>query len=224
MKACLPDRRVAVESQARPKSVAREYAEAILIALVLAIVVRTFVVQAFKIPSGSMIPTMIVGDHILVNKFIFGIKNPLTDGVIIPVSHPKRDDVVVFKFPRDESTDFIKRVIGLPGETVEVRAKQVYINGSPLVEPFTVHQGPPMPAQIERDNFGPVVVPEGHYFVMGDNRDESWDSRFWGFVSENKIRGRAFVIYWSCHSPDHWTDCFVRPNLIHWDRMFKVIR
>ena len=217
--------REAIKPGTRSKSVAREYAEAILIAFALAVVVRTFVVQAFKIPSGSMIPTLIVGDHILVNKFVYGVKVPLTDRVVITVSKPKRDDIVVFKFPKDESTDFIKRVIGLPGDTVEVRNKRVYINGAPLDEPFAVHQGPPVVmGERERDDFGPVTVPPEHYFVMGDNRDQSYDSRFWGVVRINKIRGRAFAIYWSCHSPAHWYDCFIHPSLIHWNRMFKVIR
>ena len=195
-----------MEKETRKKHFVREYAESILIAIIMALIIKAFVIQAFKIPSGSMIPTMLIGDHILVSKFIYGTKLPFTDKIIIPMKKPSRRDVIVFKFPEDESKDFIKRVIGLPGDTVEVREKIVYINGEPLEEPYAEH-GDKMvyPAGIQpRDNFGPVVVPEDSYFVMGDNRDFSLDSRYWGFVKLNKIKGRAFIIYWSWNGEDRW--------------------
>ncbi|MBI5167059.1 MAG: signal peptidase I [candidate division NC10 bacterium] len=188
----------------KKKSVWREYAEAFVIAVVLALVIRTFVVQAFKIPSGSMLPTLQVGDHILVNKFIYKF------------TRPERGEIVVFKFPQDEGRDFIKRVIGLPGETVEVRQKRVYINGRLLEEPYAIHQdsavydNPHSP----RDNYEPILVPEGSLFMMGDNHDHSMDSRFWGFLDQKKVKGKAFIIYWS------WDKGRFRPR---WDRIGKLV-
>jgi len=189
-------------NSSKPKSLFREYAEAIIIALFLALFVREFVVQAFKIPSGSMIPTLLVGDHILVNKFIYGIRMPLTGRVIIPIEDPARNDIIVFKYPLNPSQDYIKRVIGLPGDTIKIINKKVYINGKPLAHDHGVfldnhilHKGP-------RDNFGPVTVPSHSLFVMGDNRDNSADSRFWRFVDYRNIRGKAFILYWSWDSAD----------------------
>lgn len=182
------------KARAKPKSVFREYAEAIAVAVILALFIRTFVVQAFKIPSGSMLPTLQIGDHILVNKFLYYFREP------------RRGDIIVFKFPLDEGRDFIKRVVGLPGETLEIRGKQVYINGKPLDEPYAVHldanilSNPHSP----RDHFGPVKIPPGHLFVMGDNRDHSMDSRFWGFLDIRKVKGEAFLIYWSWDRERHW--------------------
>ena len=187
------------------KSVIRQYAEAFIIAIVLALVIRTFVVQAFKIPSGSMLPTLQIGDHILVNKFLYWFTTP------------QRGDILVFRFPQDEGRDFIKRVIALPGEKVEIRGKQVVVNGQPLLEPYSVHldraiqEAPYSP----RDNFSPVEVPPGQLFMMGDNRDYSMDSRFWGFLDTKKIKGKAFVIYWS------WDRDRFRPR---WGRIGTVIR
>jgi signal peptidase I len=198
---------------ARKKSTVREYAEAFVLAIVLALTIRTFVVQAFKIPSGSMIPTLTIGDHILVNKFVYGIKVPFTDYVLVPISHPQRGDIVVFKYPEDESKDFIKRVVGVPGDVVEVRHKAVYVNGA-LADTSHIQHTDPSVHQDRRDNFGPVTVPPGSYFVMGDNRDQSLDSRFWGFVKENKIRGKAFLIYWSWNGDDTW---------VRWSRIGRVI-
>ncbi len=190
----------------RQKSVFREYAEAIIIAAVLALFIRTFVVQAFKIPSGSMENTLLIGDHILVNKFLYGTHIPFTNIKLMPIRKPKRGDIVVFKYPEDETKDFIKRVIGTPGDVVEISNKTVYVNGRPLKEPYAIFQdGDILSRNLQaRDNFGPVSVPPGKYFMMGDNRDRSDDSRFWGFVDENKIIGKAFVIYWSWDGPDHW--------------------
>jgi signal peptidase I len=197
----------------RNKSFWRENLEAVLIAVVLALFIRTFVVQAFKIPSGSMLETLQIGDHILVNKFIFGTHIPFTDISVLPVREPQRGDVIVFKYPVDESRDFIKRVIGLPGDTVQVKNKIVYVNGKALPDRYVVHRD----ARIipgNRDNFGPVTVPPHSYFVMGDNRDGSYDSRFWGFVKEDEIRGKALIIYWS------WDKETRRPRL---GRMGMVI-
>lgn len=181
------------------KSVFREYAEAIIIALLLALFIRTFVVQAFKIPSGSMEPTLLVGDHLLVSKFIYGIRNPFSGGIWVDIRDPRRYDVVVFKYPQNPSQDYIKRVIALPGETVEIRDKQVYIDGEPLLDPKAVFLDDEIlpAARQPRDNFGPVRVGDGELFVMGDNRDNSHDGRFWGMVETTALRGKAFVLYWS---------------------------
>ena len=199
------------------KHVIREYAESIVIAVVMALIIKAFVIQAFKIPSGSMIPTLKIGDHILVNKFIYGTKLPFTDRIIIPLKRPNRGDIIVFKFPDDEKKDFIKRVIGLPGDIVEIKGKGVYINGSPIDDSYAVHSDPMVyPSGIQpRDNFGPLTVPQDSYFVMGDNRDFSLDSRYWGFVKLNKIKGKAFIIYWSWNGEERW---------VRWNRMGMLIR
>lgn len=193
------------------KKTFKDYAEALLIALVLAFLIRSFAVQAFKIPSGSMLPTLQIGDHLLVNKFIYGVRLPFMNTLIIPVSEPEFQDIIVFKFPEDESKDFIKRVIGLPGDTIEIKDKQVYRNGKILNEPYVQISSPlsskrnyPMqnwpPHSFDprvRDNLPAIEIPAEQYFVLGDNRDESYDSRFWGFVHQDKILGRAWIIYWS---------------------------
>lgn len=196
------------------KSLWREYGEALVIALLLALVIRAFVIQAFSIPSGSMVPTLLVGDYLLVNKFIYGIRNPLTNKVWIPLSTPQRWDIVVFIFPQDPSKDYIKRVVALPGEKVQIINKKVYINGEQLETPHAVYSDPTVmpaptrPMESPRDNFGPVVVPPHSYFVMGDNRDHSYDSRFWGFVSMDALRGKAFIIYFSW-AGDHSVPIYV---------------
>ena len=181
------------------KHVLREYGEAILIAVILALFVRTFVVQAFKIPSGSMKPTLLVGDHILVNKFIYGIKIPFLDITLVPIKDPERGDIVVFKFPEDPKKDFIKRIIALPGDKVQIHNKKVFINDKSMEDPYgTFLDAHVIPAGARpRDNMGPVTVPRDSYFVMGDNRDHSYDSRFWGFVKLSEVKGKAFIIYWS---------------------------
>ncbi len=181
----------------------KEYAQAILIALLIALFVRTFVVQAFKIPSGSMIKTLLVGDHILVNKFIYGIKNPFNRHTIVKYKNPDHGDVIVFIFPLDRKKDFIKRVIGIGGDTIKIVNKKVYVNGKLRKEPPGVQHTDPniIPGNIQpRDNLGPIKVPPGHLFVMGDNRDQSFDSRFWGFVPLQDVKGKAFLIYWSWDS------------------------
>ncbi|MEA5087536.1 signal peptidase I [Solidesulfovibrio sp.] len=189
-----------------------EYLEALAVALVLAFVIRTFVVQAFKIPSGSMLDTLLIGDHLLVNKFLYGTRIPFTDKVILPIEEPADGDVIVFEFPEDTSKDFIKRIIGAPGDVLEMKDKVVYRNGQKLDEPYVKHTDSNI--QARRDNFGPITVPPGKYFAMGDNRDESYDSRFWGFVDKDKIRGKAWVIYWSWDGP---TD-------IRWSRIGNLVR
>lgn len=203
------------ENISSKKSLVREYVEAILIAFVLAVFIRTFVVQAFKIPSGSMIPTLLIGDHILVSKFVYGIKNPFTGTVIIPLKEPVRNDVIVFKYPLNRSQDFIKRVVGLPGDSVEIINKKLFINGKPLPDDKGEFKDNIVLSEGPRDNFGPVTVPAHSLFVMGDNRDNSHDSRFWDFVDYSDIRGKAFVMYWS------WD----RENLsVRWGRIGSVIR
>ena len=181
------------------KSTVREYAEAIVIAVVLALFIRTFVVQAFKIPSGSMENTLLVGDHLLVSKFIYGIKIPVINKKLVTFGEPQRGDIIVFRYPEDKNKDFIKRVIAVGGDKVEVKNKLVYINDEPTDEPYTVFRaGETSFFGFKKGrNFGPFDVPEGEVFVMGDNRDNSHDSRFWGTVNINEIKGKAFILYWS---------------------------
>jgi signal peptidase I len=192
------------------KSVVREYAEAIVIAIILALFIRTFVIQAFKIPSGSMKPTLLVGDHILVNKFIYGIKLPFTDKILISIDEPERGDVVVFKFPLDTRKDYIKRVIGLPGDRVELVDKQLLINGRPTEDPNASYS---LSGNMRK--YGPVTVPDDHLFVMGDNRDESSDSRVWGFVPRPYLKGKAFLIYWSWDRKSYG---------VRWNRLADIVR
>jgi signal peptidase I len=217
------------------KSVLREYGEAIIVAMLLAFAIRVFVVQAFKIPSGSMIPTLLIGDHILVSKLSYGIQWPgdckvrlsfppvtcYTSHTIISFGEPQRGDIIVFRYPEDEDKDFIKRIVGLPDDRIEIRNKVVYVNGEALDDKaFTQRVDPGMidGAINPRDNFGPVTVPAGSYFVMGDNRDQSLDSRFWGYVSAEKIRGKAFRIYWSWSGQGAWE------HWVRWERLGKGIR
>jgi len=193
------------------KSIGREYFESLVIAVVLALFIRTFVVQAFKIPTGSMEQNLLIGDHLLVNKFVFGPTVTPLERAVLPMKELHRKDVIVFKYPKDPERDFIKRVIGLPGETVELKNKRVYIDGKRLDEPYVyfLEDPPPIPQETgqagelvtisgdPRVNYGPVTVPPGHYFAMGDNRDNSEDSRYWGFLPRENIKGKALVIYWS---------------------------
>ncbi len=209
------------ETKAKPKkSALRENIEAILVAILLALFIRTFVVQAFKIPSGSMLNTLLIGDHILVNKFIYGVRMPFKGTVLIPVSEPQRGDIVVFKFPEDPSKDFIKRVVGVEGDVIEIRNKRVYINGEPEKADYAIY----LDSHIQqydknRDNLGPLKVPEDSVFVLGDNRDFSYDSRFWGFVDMEDIKGKAFMIYWSW---DKENDDSVL-SYVRWDRLFNML-
>ena len=184
------------------KSTVREYFESIVVAVILALFIRTFVVQAFKIPTGSMEPNLLVGDHLLVNKFVFAPTLSGLERTLLPMRQVVRGDVVVFKFPEDPERDFIKRIVGLPGETIEVRGTQVLVNGAAIDQPFAhflLPHDPNAPANEgdPREHYGPVTVPAGHYFAMGDNRDNSQDSRYWGFMPGHYVKGRALMIYWS---------------------------
>jgi len=187
------------------KSTLREYFESIVIAVILALFIRTFVVQAFKIPTGSMENNLLIGDHLLVNKFALGPTETPVERALLPVVAIHRGDVLVFKYPVQPDRDFIKRVIGLPGETLEVKEKKVYINGKPLDEPYVHYlDASTTPSEFRevtssdvRERYGPVVVPPDQYFMMGDNRDNSMDSRYWGFLRRELIKGKALVIYWS---------------------------
>ena len=190
---------MAAAAEHEKKSTIREYYEALLIAIVFVNFARIFAFQAFKIPSGSMEDNLLTGDHILVNKFIYG---PQVAGLrgIVPLREPQRGDVVVFRYPEQPQVDFVKRVVALPGETIIIRGKRVFIDGRELPEPYVVfkdeetqHRSDPR----HRDHFGPFLVPPGEYFTMGDNRDNSHDSRFWGTVPRAMIKGRAFLVYWS---------------------------
>lgn len=201
--------------QTARKSAVREYAEAIVIALIVALFIRTFVVEAFQIPSGSMENTLAIGDHLLVNKFIYGTEVPFIDKRIMEVRDPRRGDIIVFKYPRDPDKDFIKRVIGTPGDTVEIRDKKVFINGIPYATGREIYKDKGSPEEVPRDNFGPVKVPAGSYFVMGDNRDQSYDSRFWGFVPRNNILGEAFIKYWSWDS---------NKDKVRWQSIGQLVR
>ena len=184
------------------KSTVREYFESIVVAVVLALFIRTFVVQAFKIPTGSMEPNLLVGDHLLVNKFVFAPTATALERALLPVRPVERGDVLVFKFPEDPERDFIKRIIGLPGETIEVKGTQVLVNGSAIAQPFAHFLLPhdpnaPLIPGDPREHFGPYTVPANHFFAMGDNRDNSQDSRYWGALPAHYVKGRALMIYWS---------------------------
>ena len=187
------------EPQGKKKSKIREYIEAIVFAVLIALFVTTFIVKTYKIPSGSMKPTLLIGDQIMVNKFIYGVKIPFFRKTLIPLGEPQRGDIVVFIFPVDRSKDFIKRVIAVSGETIEIKNKKIFLNGREYPDTAGVYvDDQVIPAEVNpRDNFGPAVVPPNSIFVMGDNRDESLDSRFWGFVDLKDVEGKAFIIYWS---------------------------
>lgn len=197
------------------KSKLQEWVEAIFIAALLALFIRSFVVQAFKIPSGSMLETLQIGDHLLVSRFAYDIKVPFTNISLYTTGDPERGDVIVFEYPEDPSKDFIKRVIALPGETFEIRNKQVFINGEAIVEPYKQHLDPRIRTHPElRDNFKLISVPEDSFLCLGDNRDDSRDSRFWGYVPREAIVGKALILYWSWDS---------RNMTVRWDRLLDVI-
>ncbi len=184
-----------------------EYVRAIGTALILALIIRTFAVQAFKIPSGSMIPTLLVGDHLLVNKMVYGtpVDIPFTNVTLFHMPglrHPQRGEIIVFKYPEDPTRDFIKRTVAVEGDTIQMIDKKVYINGKLMEENFTQHTDTSlhMGQSEPRDNFGPYLVPKNKLFMMGDNRDQSYDSRFWGYVDIKQVRGKAMIIYWSWDS------------------------
>jgi signal peptidase I len=192
------------ESAPQPykKSTAREYFESICVAVILALFVRTFIVQAFKIPTGSMENNLLIGDHLLVNKFAYAPTMTRIEQMLLPIDPIRRGDIIVFKYPEDPERDFIKRVIGLPGETIELRSKKVYIDGKPMDEPYVQYLFTPSEDEGPFDydvrmQYGPVTVPPGQYFMMGDNRDNSQDSRYWGFLPAEYVKGKALFVYFS---------------------------
>jgi signal peptidase I len=198
------------------RRVFQEYGEAFVMALILAILIRGFFVQAFKIPSSSMVPTLLIGDHILVSKFVYGLRVPFTDIRWPRFFSPERGDVIVFIYPVERAKDFIKRVVAVAGDKVEMREKKLFVNGEEVNDTHGKHLEPNIvpPSISPRDTFGPIMVPEGRLFVMGDNRDRSLDSRFWGFVPVKDVRGKAFLIYYSAER---------FPN-IRGSRLFSLIR
>ena len=208
----------------RKKPLWREYLEAIVIALFLALFIRAFIVQAFSIPSGSMLETLQIGDYLLVNKFSYGIRNPFTNQIVIANGTPQRGDVVVFIYPKDPTKDFIKRIIGIPGDKIQIINKKLYVNDTLTETPQAIFKDYHIIDQNDqwisgsegshRDNFGPFTVPPGQLFVMGDNRDHSYDSRFWGTVPIDNVRGKAWIIYFSLDKNKFWP---------RWDRIAKII-
>jgi signal peptidase I len=207
------------------KSTAREYFESICVAVILALFVRTFIVQAFKIPTGSMENNLLIGDHLLVNKFVFAPTVASIERALLPIDPIRRGDIIVFKYPEEPERDFIKRVIGLPGDTLELRNKRVYINGTMLNEPYVHYLVPPdeegSGGEFDvRVQYGPVTVPPGHYFMMGDNRDNSQDSRYWGFMPQEYIKGKALFVYFSFGEE---TGLAGLVSGIRWNRIFHQI-
>ena len=189
------------------KSTTRDYYETLLVTMVLLNFARIFVFQTFKIPTGSMEDNLKIGDHIVVNKFVYGNEGPEWFAKMFPFREIQRGDIIVFRYPKDPDVDYVKRVIGLPGETISITDKKVLINGKELKEPYTLFADPMVypddydtPGRI-RDQMSSVTVPDGYYFAMGDNRDLSADSRYWGYVPRAYIKGRPFIVYWSFRSP-----------------------
>jgi signal peptidase I len=206
------------------KSTAREYFESICVAVILALFVRTFVVQAFKIPTGSMENNLLIGDHLLVNKFVFAPTASGVEDAVLPIDPIERGDIIVFKYPEDPERDFIKRTIGLPGETIELRNKKVFVNGTVLDEPYVQYLWTPSDEEGTFDfdvrmSYGPVTVPEGQYFMMGDNRDNSQDSRYWGFLPREYIKGKALFVYFS-FGDEAGSNIF---SSIRWNRLLHQI-
>lgn len=202
------------------KKIIKEYLEPIAIAILIALFIRTFVVQAFKIPSSSMEPTLQVGDHLLVNKFIYGIKFPFIETKYFQFKKPQRGDIIVFIYPKDRSKDFIKRVIGTEGEKIEILQNKIYVNNQLIDDPWGHYDERSASTKYLQpmERFGPVMVPVNSVFVLGDNRDNSQDSRFWGFVNGNEVKGKALIIYFS------W-DRYARNLLgkVRWARFGKLI-
>ncbi|OPY64526.1 MAG: Signal peptidase I P [Syntrophorhabdus sp. PtaU1.Bin050] len=205
----------------KSKSRFREYFESLIIAAIIAFFVRSFFIQAFKIPSGSMEPTLLIGDHLLVNRLSYVVKVPFSDIILLNLGSPKRGDVIVFRYPMDRSKDFIKRVIATEGETVEIRNKIIYVNGKKIDDPWGVYLDEEIVPKFlsPKDNLGPIKVPKDCIFAMGDNRDRSLDSRFWGFVRRDDLVGKALVLYFS------WNGRADSPvNYVRWERLGKLIR
>lgn len=231
-----------MSGKTRDKSVFREYFELIAETAVFVFFVMTFVVQAFQIPTGSMEPTLLVGDFLLVNKFAYARPSTGLQGLVLPQREIKHGDIVVFKWPKDLTKDFVKRVIALEGEMVEIKDKAVYVNNKEVEEPYKVHIDSQVYSKnngyysydnLIRDNYGPVIVPPGHCFVMGDNRDNSADSRYWGFLPLSYIKGRPWVIYFSYQAGrDDWQKNGVSDKVrklasllpkARWKRILKII-
>jgi len=225
------------------KSLPREYLESVVVAVILALFIRTFVVQAFKIPTGSMETNLLIGDHLLVNKIVYSPSLGALEAAVLPKRPIRRGDVVVFKFPEDPTRDFIKRVIGLPGEVVEIQDKTVSVDGKPLDEPYVRFIETPLRrddpeyglrTEAARPSWGPETVPEGKLFVMGDNRDNSRDSRYWGFLPIDQVKGRALLVYWSYEASkeeyhrtgvvDWIRDTAAAFGKTRWSRFFHLIR
>jgi signal peptidase I len=210
----------------RDKSVFREYFELIAETAVFVFFVMTFVVQAFQIPTGSMEPTLLVGDFLLVNKLVYSLPVIPLEKAILPRRDIRRQDIIVFKNPNKLNQDFVKRVIGLEGEKIEIKDKQVYVNDQPIAESYKVHNDTQVFTKngfyryddTIRDNFGPVTVPKEHFFVMGDNRDNSYDSRYWSFLPMDNIKGKPWVIYFSYRAE---RDAYMKNGL--GDRLKKVV-
>ena len=204
-------------AEKRVRSVVREYVEAGLWAVALTFVLRAFVIQAFRIPSESMVPTLLKGDFLFVNKFEYGPKIPFTHLRLPGIRGPRRGDVIVFQYPRNPHQDFIKRCIATGGQTIEIRNKQVIVDGDTLNEPYAIKTDPSVrpPGFEPRDNFGPYTVPPGDLFMMGDNRDNSNDSRYWGTLPMDLVKGRAMFLYWSWDADRGWP---------RWNRLFQIIR
>jgi len=209
--------------KASKKGVVREYAEAFIIAFIIALLIRTFLVQAFKIPSSSMEPTLLVGDHILVSKFIYGIRIPYMGTKFLTFHKPKTGDIIVFVYPEDPKKDFIKRVIATEREEVQIKNRKIFVNGMAIEDPWGVYSeggGPSAPSRFRpRDNYGPRIVPPNSLFVLGDNRDNSQDSRYWGFVDLSAVKGKAFIIYFSYHK--RATNLL---DKVRWSRFGKLLR
>ncbi len=209
--------------KAGKKGIVREYAEAFVIAFIIALLIRTFLVQAFKIPSSSMEPTLLVGDHILVSKFIYGIRIPYIGKKFLTFRKPKRGDIIVFVFPKDPKKDFIKRVIATEGEKVQIKGRKILINGRAIADPwgdYRERDGPFIPSHFRPgDNYGPKVVPPNSLFVLGDNRDNSQDSRYWDFLDLSAVKGKAFIIYFSYHK--RATSVL---DKVRWNRFGKLLR
>ncbi len=211
----------------KEQSTFREYFELIVETAIFVFFVITFVVQAFQIPTGSMEKTLLIGDFLLVNKFAYSHSPLPLERKILPTKKVKKNDIVVFKYPKNVTKDFVKRVIALEGDKLEIKEKQVWINDNPIIEDFKIHNDTQIYTKNDyyryddyiRDNFGPVVVPSGHCFVMGDNRDDSYDSRYWGFLPLDYIKGRPWVIYFSYKAEKN---AYLKTSLR--DRLAKLVR
>jgi len=209
------------------KSVVREYFESIVIAVILALFIRTFIVQAFKIPTGSMEPNLLIGDQLLVNRFVFAPTVSGAERALLPMTGIRRGDIIVFKYPENPERDFIKRVIGLAGETIELKDHRILVNGAPIDEPYAHYLPRPegsgqheVTSDDVRDRYGPVTVPPDALFVMGDNRDNSADSRYWGFLPKANVKGKALMIYWSFDGGDGSLNILTRTR---WARLLHQI-